>query len=47
MQEFMNGILSSWLLLGGVTVVVLALGIGCGLLLAKHKIKKGMDLYED
>ncbi|MBQ9768476.1 MAG: hypothetical protein IJW37_10275 [Lachnospiraceae bacterium] len=40
-------LLSSWLFVGGVTAAVLALGIAVGLLSAKRKIKKGIDLYED
>jgi len=42
-----EGLLSSWLFVGGVTMAVFALGVVFGLLLAKRKIKKGIDLYED
>lgn len=34
-------------LIGGVTVAALALGIACGIFLAKRRIKKGINLYED
>lgn len=40
-------LLASPVFVGGVTVAVLALGVVLGLLLAKGKIKKGIDLYED
>ena len=40
-------LLSNWFFVGGVSVAVLALGVVAGLLLAKRKIKKGIDLYED
>lgn len=40
-------LMSSWFFVGGVTTGVLALGVLAGLLCAKLKIKKGIDLYED
>lgn len=56
MDETMSGtqqvskideLMSSWIFVGGVSAAVLALGVLVGLLAAKRKIKKGMDLYED
>lgn len=40
-------LMSSWVFVGGVTAAVLALGVLFGLLAAKRKIKKEMELYED
>lgn len=40
-------LMSSWIFVGGVTAGVLAIGVLLGLLSAKRKIKKGIDLYED
>jgi hypothetical protein len=40
-------LLSSWPFVIGITVVTLAVSIGVGILLAKRKIKKGFELYED
>lgn len=40
-------LMSSWIFVGGVTGGVFVLGILLGLLSAKCKIKKGIDLYED
>lgn len=40
-------LMGSWVFVGGVTAGVLALGVLAGLLCAKRKIKKGIDLYED
>lgn len=40
-------LLSSPVFIGGTGFVALAFGVICGLLLAKKKIKKGIDLYED
>lgn len=42
-----DGLLSNWFFVGGVSGAVLALSVVIGLLLAKHKIKKGFDVYED
>jgi len=46
-QVSMDGLLSNWFFVGGVTAAMLALSIVFGLLLAKHRIKKGFDVYED
>lgn len=43
----LNTVLSSVPIMGGITVGFLALGIVLGIVLAKRKIKKGFDLYED
>ena len=43
----MNTVLSSVPIMGGITAGFLALGIVLGIVLAKRKIKKGFDLYED
>lgn len=40
-------LLGSAVFIGGTGALALAFGIVCGLLLAKRKIKKGIDLYED
>lgn len=40
-------LMSSRVFVGGITVGVFVLGLLLGLLSAKGKIKKGMDLYED
>jgi len=42
-----DGLLSNWFFVGGVTGGVFLLSIVIGLLLAKSKIKKGFDVYED
>ena len=42
-----DGLLSNWFFVGGVSGGVFLLSIAIGLLLAKHKIKKGFDVYED
>ena len=42
-----DSLLSNWYFVGGVSGVVLLLSIVSGLLLAKSKIKKGFDVYED
>ena len=39
--------MSSWAFVGGVTASVTAIGVLLGILSAKRKIKKGIDLYED
>lgn len=39
--------MSSWLFIIGISIVAIAAGVTLGLLLAKRKIKKGLDLYED
>ncbi len=40
-------LLSSWPFVIGISVVTLAVSIVIGILLAKRKIKKGFELYED
>ncbi|MBU5333906.1 hypothetical protein KQI61_17055 [Anaerocolumna aminovalerica] len=40
-------LLSNWVFVIGITVVSLAVSIGIGILLAKRKIKKGLELYEN
>ena len=43
-----NGsLLSSWGFVGGITAATLVVSIVLGILLAKKRIKKGFDLYED
>ena len=46
-ESVLDNIMSSGIIIGGITVCVLALGVLFGLLSAKRKIKKGIDLYED
>ncbi|MBO5178393.1 MAG: hypothetical protein J6K15_10995 [Lachnospiraceae bacterium] len=43
----MDGLLSNWFFVGGVSGGVLLLSVVIGLLLAGRKIKKGFDVYED
>ncbi len=43
----MDNLLSNWFFVGGVSAGTLVLSIVIGLLLAKAKIKKGFDVYED
>lgn len=42
-----NTVLSSVPIMGGITAGFLALGVVLGIVLAKRKIKKGFDLYEN
>lgn len=42
-----GSLLSNWFFVGGVSAGTLVLSIVIGLLLAKAKIKKGFDVYED
>lgn len=42
-----DSLLSNWYFVGGVSGGVLLLSVVIGLLLAKSKIKKGFDVYED
>lgn len=42
-----NMVLSSVPIMGGITAGFLALGVVLGIVLAKRKIKKGFDLYEN
>lgn len=43
----MDTLLSNWFFVGGVSGGVFVLSVVVGLLLAKRKIKKGFDVYED
>lgn len=47
MAEVNDPLLSSWPFVIGISLAVLVVSIGLGALLAKLKIKKGIDLYED
>jgi hypothetical protein len=47
MPKVKNPLLSSWPFVIGISLAVLVVSIGLGALLAKLKIKKGIDLYED
>lgn len=40
-------LLSSWPFVIGISAAVLAVSVTIGVLLAKRKIKKGIELYED
>lgn len=42
-----DSLLSNWAFVGGVSGGVLLISVVIGLLLARHKIKKGFDVYED
>lgn len=42
-----EGLLSSWIFVGFVTGVVAGAAVLVGFLLARAKIKKGFDVYED
>lgn len=42
-----SSVLSSWGFVGGITGATLVVSIVLGILLAKKRIKKGFDLYED
>ena len=42
-----GSLLSNWFFVGGVSAGTLVLSVVIGLLLAKAKIKKGFDVYED
>lgn len=42
-----DGLLANWFFVGGVSAGVLLFSVAIGLLLAKAKIKKGFDVYED
>lgn len=47
MSEVKDPLLSSWPFVIGISAAVLIVSIALGALLAKLKIKKGIDLYED
>lgn len=42
-----SSVMSSWVFVVGITAATLAISIVLGILLAKKRIKKGFDLYED
>lgn len=42
-----DSLLSNWFFVGGVSAGVLLVSVALGLLLARLKIKKGFDVYED
>ena len=42
-----DSLLSNWFFVGGVSAGVLLVSVALGLLLARLKIKKGFDIYED
>ena len=46
-EASMDSLLSNWFFVGGVSGAMLLLSVVIGLLLAKNKIKKGFDVYED
>lgn len=43
----MDALLSNWFFVGGISGAVFLISVAIGLLLAKRKIKKGFDVYED
>jgi hypothetical protein len=45
--EVKNPLLSSWLFVCGISAAVLFVSVVLGVLLARRKIKKGIELYED
>ena len=45
--EVKDPLLSSWPFVIGISTAVLAVSVVLGVLLAKRKIKKGIELYED
>jgi hypothetical protein len=47
MAEVNDPLLSSWPFVIGISAAVFVVSIALGALLAKLKIKKGIDLYED
>lgn len=42
-----DGLLSNWFFVGGVSAGTVLVSVVIGLLLAKAKIKKGFDVYEN
>lgn len=42
-----GSVMSSWVFVVGITTASLAISIVLGILLAKKRIKRGFDLYED
>jgi hypothetical protein len=47
MAEVKDPLLSSWPFVIGISAAVLVVSIALGAFLARLKIKKGIDLYED
>lgn len=47
MPEVKDPLLSSWFFVIGISAAVLVVSVGLGALLARRRIKKGIDLYED
>ncbi|NLP33867.1 MAG: hypothetical protein GX359_01570 [Clostridiales bacterium] len=47
MAEAKDPLLSSWPFVIGISGLVLIVSVGLGAFLARRKIKKGIDLYED
>lgn len=47
MEQPKASLLSSWPFVIGISVLVLLVSVAIGVLLAKRKIKKGIELYED
>jgi len=47
MPEVKEPLLSSWTFVLGVSGLVLIISVALGAFLARRKIKKGIDLYED
>ncbi|MFV0343700.1 MAG: hypothetical protein ACK5JH_12575 [Anaerocolumna sp.] len=45
--EVKDPLLSSWPFVIGISMVSLVVSVAIGILLAKRKIKKGFELYED
>lgn len=43
----MDALLSNWFFVGGISGAMFLVSVAVGLLLAKRKIKKGFDVYED
>ena len=46
-QEVKDPIMSNWFFVGGISAATLVVSIVLGILLAKRRIKKGIELYED
>lgn len=47
MADTKDPLLSSWLFVIGISIAVLFVSVALGVFLAKRKIKKGIELYED
>ena len=46
-MDFISALLSNWYFVGGVTGCAVWISVLIGYLLARAKIKKGFDIYED